>query len=256
MKRCLFCLSRPTKPSAEHIFPKCLTALLPSTRFILSRRTRHDDSPLAVWSNREIDIKVKAVCEKCNNGWMSQLESQKARPAIAELILRLEEVPMTSERVFAICAFAFKTAVVASSMATASHFFPSNERRRFARTLQIPSEIHIFVASYFGDRNKGGDLSVSKYDSSLPNGDGLEFYVTTWRAGHFAFQVVNPQIIVAPSARFQTYTFESKFAMSAFVCRIWPPPPSASSWPPAQTLGDHSLKAFCNRWSCLTFFGS
>jgi hypothetical protein len=256
MKRCLFCHSRPTKPSAEHVFPQWLTALLPSARFVLSRKIRHDETPLAVWSNRRIDIKVKAVCENCNGRWMSDLESKYARPTIAEMILGLEEVSLNSERAFAICAFAFKTAVVVSSMANALHFFPSHERRRFASTLQSPPEIHVFVASYFGDRNKGGDLSVSTYESSLPNGDLLELYVTTWRAGHFAFQAVNPRIVVVPGARFQNYGFESNSPMSAFVCRIWPPPPSTCSWPPPETLGDYSLKEFCTRWSRVTFFGS
>ena len=224
-------------------------------RFTHTRRKHHDDDPVAIWNKNEIDIKVKCVCERCNSGWMSQLESEYAKPVIGGMILHLNDVPMTSRHRFAISAFAFKTAAVVAAMANASEFFLTQERREFAKALRLPEEIHIFIASYFGSRNAGGDLSVSRYESTLPGGDAFELYVVTWRAGHFVFQVATPRIIVAPGWKSQNYKFESKFPMGAFVSQIWPYA-SEAPWPPVESLGDYSFKQFCNRWKELRFFAA
>lgn len=187
---------------------------------------------------------------------MSDLERIHAKPAMADMILRLDEITLTPQRIAAISAFAFKTAAVVASMARASEFFLPSERRIFAKTLEVPDEVHIFVASYFGERPSSGDLSVSRYESTLPGGHAFELYVVTWRAGHLALQVANPRITLAPGGKFQNYMFESSFPMSAFVSQIWPRNSAAASWPPPETLGDYSFRRFCNRWSGVRFVGS
>jgi hypothetical protein len=187
---------------------------------------------------------------------MSDLESKQAKPAIADMIVSLDDVAMTPQRLFAIAAFGFKTAAIVAAMGNGSQFFVPSELRRFAKTLKIPEEIHIFVASYYGERLRSGDLSVSRYESTLPTGDALNLYVVTWRAGHFVLQVVNPRIIITPGCKFENYALVSKFPMDAFVFQIWPSRSPDPSWPPPETLGDYSFRAFCNRWKHIQFTAS
>lgn len=99
-QRCIFCGS-DKDISKEHIFPDWLKKYVPpprvsNDRYVVEVKTleRGEDGQLR-YSRKKgksdrpgaaISQTVRVVCEKCNNGWMSRLQS-KAKPILAPLVL-------------------------------------------------------------------------------------------------------------------------------------------------------------------------
>jgi hypothetical protein len=81
---CVFCGSGPT--TEEDIWPQWVSrALLPQ-----GQEFEHDlseeDATLEKWSAPGFDVRAKVVCEKCNSGWMSRLET-RAKKLLLPLML-------------------------------------------------------------------------------------------------------------------------------------------------------------------------
>ena len=61
--------------------------LLPQERYVFAKQFA-GDPVVKIWESREMNAKAKVVCENCNNGWMSDLESERAKPAMRDLLYR------------------------------------------------------------------------------------------------------------------------------------------------------------------------
>ena len=48
------------------------------------------------WTSSKLDSKAKVVCKFCNNGWMSEIDGQHAKPALSDLIAGKLDIPITS----------------------------------------------------------------------------------------------------------------------------------------------------------------
>jgi hypothetical protein len=119
-RRCIFCGGTPV--TREHVVPRWLTAVLPE-----QARFRGQDQQFVlqppggprsglVLPHREMRepfnaMTVKAVCSKCNGGWMSRLE-EVARPVLAPLI-RGESQQFEIGNVETIATWTVKTALMA-----------------------------------------------------------------------------------------------------------------------------------------------
>src|SRR5438128_11537493 len=89
-RRCVFCGG--DRIDSEHVFPKWLTRL---TDEVLKLRGESHHPWLIVRAQKQrkafsLDMTAKWVCEDCNSGWMSDLES-KAEPIPTPMILGYEE---------------------------------------------------------------------------------------------------------------------------------------------------------------------
>src|ERR1017187_10244882 len=109
MKECAFC-EHTGKLSAEHIASDWMKDLFPGRRtaWFFNRETgvrKNFDSDSMDWT-------AKVVCESCNNGWMSDIESHHAKPALTPLITGEMDIPINLERAQSMALFAFKTAVI------------------------------------------------------------------------------------------------------------------------------------------------
>jgi hypothetical protein len=67
-RTCVFCNSSAN--SREHAFPASLTEL----RVPRERVTNTRETETVSWEACVFDHKVRQVCSRCNNGWMSRLE--------------------------------------------------------------------------------------------------------------------------------------------------------------------------------------
>ncbi len=96
--RCIFCLGYENI-SREHVVPDWVRQIIPKKphhgqKFILTQsiqsnlpprlRPRHQSA--RVRQGHPISRKVKAVCERCNTGWLSNLEDE-LKPQLRALIL-------------------------------------------------------------------------------------------------------------------------------------------------------------------------
>src|SRR3989337_3115102 len=90
-KQCIFC-DQPAN-SKEHFWPEWMHSLLPQLPDPTHGREVHDYNPHTGVKKRGVrgrpgavhTIKIRAVCETCNNGWMNCLE-QDVRPFLTPLI--------------------------------------------------------------------------------------------------------------------------------------------------------------------------
>jgi len=72
-RSCIFC-SATTDLSREHLLPDWLQGVFPNVDLVthfraIGRNDRHE------WDARPFSERVRFVCVRCNNGWLSQLEA-------------------------------------------------------------------------------------------------------------------------------------------------------------------------------------
>jgi hypothetical protein len=140
---------------------------------------------------RSINIKAVVVCGKCNNGWMSDLENNHAKPAMKDVILHGSPCLLQSRDIASIAKFAFKTAVVADHMhATRKPFFSPAIRYSFAKSLTIPDGVQMWLGAFDGRHARSGSITARYLKKNVSVLRGFEFYVVTYITGHLAFQVL------------------------------------------------------------------
>ncbi len=74
-RKCIFCEGEPV--TREHLWPQWLTEVVPADAAIECSHTwQRGVSEPAEFAQRPFQLTVRAVCENCNGGWMSAIESE------------------------------------------------------------------------------------------------------------------------------------------------------------------------------------
>lgn len=194
-----------------------------------------------VWSSTTLNWKAKVVCEPCNNGWMSGIESQHAKPVMTDLIAGKVNIPISQSSANSIALFAFKTAVVLEHLSRHRKvpFFSREVRYRFKQTLDIPPAVNILMAGYLP---RGQGRCLTAYHELPQTRNGFELYVCTFCAGHFVFQLVAER---QPSS----LAFSPIRGFEHLAVPFWPRIPSGFEWPPKAVLeNDKDFDMFASRW--------
>jgi hypothetical protein len=245
-KECAFCSSPAT--SKEHIWSNWMGPLFPGDKHFQNSAADFQKgleiSSNNTWNSPKLNWKAKVVCGNCNNGWMSDLENNLAKPAMKDLISgKWLDFPINQLRANQIASFAFKTSVILDHLADGRpRFFSSAARRVFRSSLRIPDNIMMWFAGYLP--SGGGGVFSNYYALAAPH--KIELYVCSFRAGHFAFQVVAfnmPRSIAA---------VPTQTAFNDLAVPFWPKIIQDFTWPPATVL--YTLKEFeefANRWGVL-----
>lgn len=115
MKTCAFCPTVATL-TGEHLFSDWTNRLYPSKRYAIHQRGETGDI-IRTWKATSIDIKAKVVCNHCNNGWMSDLENNYARPVMTEMIVNgkrcsLQPNDLASIAVVKLCEVSFEPSLI------------------------------------------------------------------------------------------------------------------------------------------------
>jgi hypothetical protein len=199
------------------------------------------------WSMPGIDLKAKVVCKLCNEGWMSSLEDQHAKPAMSDLIVG-KNVAISESQAKSVALFAFKTAVVIDHMGRDGPFYSTAARREFAKSLTIPHNVHIWLAGLFPGSSGRFNTFYSEIPFEPPR--HLELYICTFAAGHLVFQVVGAQYIEIPP-------FGPVLGFEHLAVPIWPPPlQQGISWPLSHVLSFRSdFDRFAERWKAIRLVG-
>jgi hypothetical protein len=105
---CAFC-PHLAKLSAEHVLGKWMNKL-----FVGKMKGKYLDGlgRQSERTSKEIDGTAKAVCEQCNNTWMSDIETMHGEPALTPLIKGEEELSIGTAEATSLAIWTFKTAVV------------------------------------------------------------------------------------------------------------------------------------------------
>ena len=185
-KQCAFC-PHSASLTAEHIIPQWMESLFPGKSNV---KYKDGKGRTSEWESEKIDWKARVVCATCNNGWMSNIESQHAMPALTPLIVgETSGIPITQELARSLALFAFKTAVV---MDHAHHrgepWFSKRLRYAFREHQTISSGVEMWMCGTHG-RRRAIDLHSGYFSGNLTPTYPVQSYVCTVGIGHLVFQV-------------------------------------------------------------------
>jgi hypothetical protein len=214
------------------------------------------------WKSNEINLKANVVCEPCNNGWMSTVENDRAKPTLRDMVLSSNEVSLLPNGIKSVVEFTFLKAVVADHMNTKrAPFFTRRQRLQFRNDRQVPASVQVWIGRFL-DRGRRGNFST--YYCTMKDTDfaGFEFYVFTYVINFVVLQLTAmrwPSIVKDPPIDPRGFPYPKFIEPRLFQERIWneasepmwPSNARAVHWPPAKLLNAAALDAFTFRWQKL-----
>jgi hypothetical protein len=235
---CIFC-NAPTD-SEEHVFPKWLMKRYPQPG-VLERQRSIDDTAMSIRSKTPFKLTVRCVCQKCNNGWMSVLQTA-AKPVIERLL----DNPACTLDLYdgkALTLWAVMSAMVLEAVNEPAAWRFSEPERFFISDgrNQISDLTRVWIAKWV-------DSPGLSYTCHLLSraGDSASAASATFGFGTLAFQILK----VAPDGK----------PFLSMACRlgpwgdalleIWPLKGEPFSWPPHAAIeGDAGMEALDMRFS-------
>jgi hypothetical protein len=249
-RTCIFCGPTSAKITGEHCWPAWISELfykkpkpdqyrvIRATNFI-----RTGDKQQKEYSRASFNERVNVVCKTCNEGWMSDLENDHAKPLIAPMILGRRRLPLSVDDIVVLSAWAMKAAFVFehTGSAKSGRYYTQSEREQFMRTLVPTDQTEIWLTEYRGQRRASSQVHNLLYELPDPLGP-RQGQATTISVGQFAFQVL--------SGRWPEHIYpRTPLVWDSAVIRIWPTDGTPVRWPPGEYLGDNELEAFAYRWN-------
>lgn len=206
---------------------------------------KYEDGRGRKWEtvSSEIDWRAKVVCAKCNNGWMSKIESEHAKPVLTPLIKDVDAIPITASLARSLAIFTFKTAVVIdhAHKLSGEPYFMLDDRNAFREQLTIPENTAMWMGRFEGHSRKIKTQSVH-HAGNLSPAQPLKMYVFTCAIGSVVLQLVHAKVSgiagFEPLPGFE-YTM-APFWPKLFPNLIWPFKPSLTT--------DSEFEALRDRW--------
>lgn len=173
--------------------------------------------------------RIAYVCDRCNGGWMCELEGA-AKPVLTPMFGgRRQNLAKREQRTLA--AWAFKTAAVGEYVDPRNAVLPFRERTWLRTHGEPPKDALVFIAGV--DIRWGGGTNFDTY-RLVPEVLGNKGYVATMLVEYVALQVI-----------------WADFGKAAFnhesIARIWPFE-RAFRWPPGPILPVPAIEWFTNAW--------
>lgn len=192
------------------------------------------------YSAPTIELTAAVVCETCNNGWMSRLETA-AQPLLVSMIQGAESVILDAENQRTVTAWATKTAMVFEhtlSLPTADIYWSAEERAAFRSPPHTPPGRNtvVRIAAHAGSHLVFGRAGA-QVAAREPATKGTR---ATLAIGKVVLQV--------ESDRWQEATgrvavrWPPMFSLQSE--QIWPVVHAEVRWPTGAPLDDASLGAF------------
>jgi hypothetical protein len=226
--------------SAEHVLGNWMNQLFAGKGLM-----RYEDGGGRKWEavSPEIDWRAKVVCAKCNNGWMSTIENEHAKPVLTPLIEDADAVPLTASIARSLAIFTFKTAVVLdhAHKNLGEPYFGVADRNAFRQHLTIPDNTAMWMGRFAGHRRKVKTQTVHHAGNLTPT-QPLKMYVFTCAIGCLVLQLVHAKVsgIVG---------FEPLSGFEYTMAPFWPKLYPDLIWPFQSSLTtDSEFDALRDRW--------
>ncbi len=252
MRKCLFCGGSDL--TREHVWPQWIWKLYHAkpqkNRYTV--KTTGTGKKQVIRKASTIDLKVRIACEACNNGWMSRLENEIAKPALASYIISGERSRTISDNEeVAFVAWAMKTAFVLdfTTVSQAEPHYTVEQRLHFSEALTPPDDTFIWIANYMPDTNRRTHSSITNFRFTPRDRQELTYrgQVSTFAAGKMAFQVLHT-FIPADAPPFE-WTKATNDCPEAATVQVWPSPSAGNiEWPPVEYFDDKALEDFGHRF--------
>lgn len=148
---CYFC-GLEGRQSVEHFFPKWSRKLLPIKTNV--KAGYYCNNVHAKTTPGSVGAEVtKNVCQKCNNGWMSEV--QASARTILEPWLTGRRPTISKVNVVHVVRWALMTHLSMDSYDTHFSYIPSQERERFTATHEPTLNWRVFAGTVAGDLDRG-----------------------------------------------------------------------------------------------------
>lgn len=244
---CIFCGGTPL--TNEHIFPFWIREAVggggPATHLRLEGREHGPPvgEPLAydhLREAREADVKVRAVCSSCNNGWMNVLDGD-VEPLIVPMIRNRARELSEDDRLL-LARWGTKIALLLEQTRSRSHLTrrrsltPPRAYAEFFQTRLPPADATLWMfllhPPFIGTVWRTAPVPVASRDPDAarllgaPNGT-----LTTFAMGMLGFQLLH-----VPQTRAYRDLVQRRTWLGVPFMRVLWPPSTPLEWPPSQAL--------------------
>lgn len=244
-KKCIFC--QRYGMSKEHFWPSWMGKLVSEGADKSHSHEVHDgkaktELDLKKQAIRQGDVstkKIRVVCEKCNNGWMSVLE-EKAKPLLVRL-MNNEKTLLSDNDQELLAQWIVMKSIVAEHSERKINVTPESDRREFYRNLLIPEYFQIFISQQNSAQKAGFlrhslTLSSSKDGPDPPlNGLNRNTQSVTFICGSLFIHVL--------ACRAKNLKIEECFDLSRLE-KLWPLINRDISWPVEVVLTQNQMSSY------------
>ncbi len=249
---CIFCGPTTAKMTKEHLVPDWVSLLFHRAPKGNQYRVEHYSASQAgaqktIYPAPSLNRRARVVCKDCNEGWLSTLENNYAKPLLTPLILGFHGRTFSHDQLAVVNSWTMKSAFVfehGTSEAETARFYSQAERSAFMATLAPPESAYIWLAEFRGGpKSHRGFQMIHSLRYELDDPPGIcKAQVVTITIGNFAFQVFAgrwPERFrpIAPRAWHRS------------TVAVWPFHSCAVRWPPSQYLTPETLELFAYRFS-------
>jgi hypothetical protein len=242
--QCAFC-PETANMSGEHLWSEWMKELSPGKkRFAIKDENR---KVIKSWVKPELDWTANVVCETCNNGWMSDIENNHAKPSMSELIAGKLDIPINQERANSIALFGFKTAVILDHIQNKPKpepFFEESSRYEFKKSRTIPHNVGMWLTKFATPGR--GEINTLYNKGSVSAGIDFTTYVCTYAIEYLVIQIVSHR-----ADKIRAIMPKNDFVAIPF----WPAIPNDFVWPSPDVLRTtDDFDTFSDRWKVVRAF--
>ena len=222
-----------------------------SNHFVHVRST--GDNTTGLWKSRNLDVTTDTVCDKCNNVWLSNFESNEIKPLATPLILGNDDVLLPPAAQWKLAAWAYKMAMLleVANPDDPRRFFAAADRKQFRDTTLAHERVRVFLSNYeYGQHPAHAHVPVHNLTEREGDRRSFDLKISTMTAGALGMQVMAVRSISSGELVYAS-KIESEFLGKAkdAVVRIWPPSSDAVRWPPVETMAQQDVEDWTDMWS-------
>ncbi len=258
-RECIFCRRSKYPLSKEDIFPKWLAREFPRKdkskfkveQFLSGGPEGPGGEKLGQFhAVGNLGFVVSGPCERCNNGWMSRMET-RVKPILRPMMWGKSSELGPDERL-ALTRWLIKVAIMyeyrESRLKNIPRYFKPRDRLALATEPHtLPPNIHVFLGHY------GGNFALWTSDAPVPmqilsRGERSEFstYSLTFSIGQLAFQLFTLRWPVESGATEMKFTLPEVFDLATV--QLWPATYGTIRWPPEVKLDDEGMHNLSRTW--------
>lgn len=226
-RRCIFC--GDIANDREHLLPQWLQRILPSDEPVVHfRETGGIEMPQ--WERKPFREKAKFVCKTCNQGWMSELESE-AKPILTPAITR-DQLPYAFDLLgqWIAARWAVKTIyVMQASLPLAPPIHPTLLMLNF----KPPPQVTVWIGSHARARDDPINSCYLQKPLAMSGDEGGAMKSIDF--GYMSFLAVGGISFLVVEHRFDSYVecvLGAEHPFSDMFIKLWPRSRSVLGWPP------------------------
>jgi hypothetical protein len=243
MRKCIFCLAKAN--SLEDALPHWITDQFKASEPCKAQLERHG-AKVNIWHVYQPELSIRCVCQSCNNGWMSDLESQTK--IYLQPLLMGEKCVLDISGQTTIALWSLKTAMVIEALdPPQQRMYTQQEHEQLQKLSVIPWRTSVWLAASVDQ-----SLFLSTKNRHMGKGDtnDISGVSITMAFSHVVIQVFTIRVPpeVGPSTCVKTNVRRGPWEQATI--QIWPAKPAPVMWPPPLALNSEvGLDALAERFS-------